>query len=229
LKLVTEAVDDYLKAIFEIAGDSGRASTAALARRLQVAPASVTGMLRNLADPDPAWIEYEKHHGARLTDDGRRRALEVIRHHRLIELFLHDSLGYRWDEVHDEAEKLEHAISETFEDRIAKQLGDPEVDPHGHPIPRKDGTIPERREISLLDLDTGSHAEVSRVSDSDPAILRYLSELGIVPGTRLVLKERGPFDGPLMLGVAGSAELCALGPRVASEIHVVPVGHDAEV
>jgi DtxR family Mn-dependent transcriptional regulator len=228
LNLVTEAVDDYLKAIFEIAGDAGRATTAALARRLQVAPASVTGMLRKLADQDPAWIEYEKHHGARLTDDGRRRALEVIRHHRLIELFLHDSLGYRWDEVHDEAEKLEHAISETFEDRIAKQLGDPEVDPHGHPIPRKDGTIPERREISLLDLDAGSHAEVSRVSDSDPAILRYLSELGIVPGTRLVLKERGPFDGPLMLGVAGSEELCALGPRVASEIHVVPVGHDAE-
>ena len=116
---VTEAVDDYLKAIFETAGDEGRASTVVLAKRLDVSPASVTGMLRKLADQEPPWVEYEKHRGARLTDCGRLRALEVIRHHRLLELFLHDSLGYSWDEVHAEAEKLEHAISETFEDRIA--------------------------------------------------------------------------------------------------------------
>ena len=219
--VTTEAVDDYLKAIFEIAGDEGRASTDSLAKRLGVAPASVTGMLRKLAEHQPPWVEYEKHRGARLSASGRLRALEVIRHHRLIELFLHDSLGYSWDEVHAEAEKLEHAISETFEDRIAKKLGDPEIDPHGHPIPRKDGTIPQRDEIPLLDLPVGSEATVSRVSDSDPDILRYLFGLGIVPGAALVLGERGPFDGPLLLKVDEVPDVRAIGMRVAKQIHVV--------
>jgi DtxR family Mn-dependent transcriptional regulator len=220
---VSEAVDDYLKAIFEIGGDSGRASTTALARRLSVAPASVTGMLRKLADDETPWISYEKHRGATLTERGRVRALEVIRHHRLIEKYLHEKLGYSLDEVHDEAERLEHAISEVFEERIAADLGHPEVDPHGHPIPRKDGTIPERREISLLQLEVGQHATVSRVSDSDPDILRYLCDLGIVPGAVVLLTERGPFDGPSMLQVGDSSEIRALGSRVAAEIHVVPV------
>ena len=217
----TEAVDDYLKAIFEIAGDEGRASTVSLAKRLTVAPASVTGMIRKLAEHQPPWVEYEKHRGARLSASGRLRALEVIRHHRLLELFLHDSLGYSWDEVHPEAEKLEHAISETFEDRIAKKLGDPEIDPHGHPIPRKDGTIPQRDEIPLLELPVGSEATVSRVSDSDPEILRYLFGMGIVPGAALVLSERGPFDGPLFLKVDEVPDVRAIGMRVAKQIHVV--------
>ena len=219
--VTTEAVDDYLKAIFEIAGDEGRASTVSLAKRLDVAPASVTGMLRKLADHQPPWVEYEKHRGARLTESGRLRAVEIIRHHRLIELFLHDSLGYSWDEVHAEAEKLEHAISETFEDRIAEKLGNPETDPHGHPIPRKDGTIPQRNEIPLLELPVGSDATVSRVSDSDPEILRYLFGLGIIPGAALVLSERGPFDGPLLLEVDGVPDARAIGMRVAKQIHVV--------
>ncbi len=218
----SEAVDDYLKAIYEIAGDDGRASTASLARKLSVAPASVTGMLQKLAVRNPAPVEYEKHHGVRLSDHGKQRALEVIRHHRLIELFLHRMLGYSWDEVHDEAERLEHAISEQLEDRIAERLGDPEVDPHGHPIPRKDGTIPPRRDLSLLDLFVGAKTTVSRVSDNDPEILRYLSELGITPGTTLHLTERAPFDGPLMLEVGPDNEKQALGPRVAGEIRVLP-------
>ena len=218
----SQAVDDYLKAIYEIAGNRSRASTAALAKKLKVAPASVTGMLQKLAEQDPPSVEYEKHRGARLSEPGRHRALEVIRHHRLIELFLHRTLGYTWDEVHDEAEKLEHAISETLEDRIAEALGDPQVDPHGHPIPRKDGTIPKRRDLPLLDMVVGSSATVSRVSDRDPAVLRYLSGLGIIPGVRVGLKERGPFDGPLMLEVDGIDETRALGPRVAAEIHVIP-------
>ena len=217
----SEAVDDYLKAIFELAGDQGRASTASLAKKLSVAPASVTGMLRKLSEDEPPSVLYEKHRGARLTQHGRSRALEVIRHHRLIELYLHDSLGYSWDEVHDEAEKLEHAISERLEDRIAERLGNPEVDPHGHPIPRKDGTIPKRSEQSLLKLPVGGEAVVSRVSDEDPAILRYLMELDIVPGARLHLTERGPFDGPLILKVEDKQEARALGPRVAAQIHVV--------
>lgn len=228
MKSATEAVDDYLKAIFESAGDEGRASTVALARRLAVAPASVTGMLRKLADQEPPWVEYEKHRGVRLTERGRLRALEVIRHHRLLELFLHNSLGYRWDEVHVEAEKLEHAISETFEERIAQQLGDPEVDPHGHPIPRKDGTIPERQEMPLLDLPVGTATKVSRVSDSNPEILRYLFGLGIVPGARIEITERGPFDGPLILRVVEQPEVRALGIRVARQIHVSMIDADAE-
>jgi len=222
--MYSEAVDDYLKAIFELAGDQGRASTALLAKKLSVAPASVTGMLRKLSEDEPPSVLYEKHRGARLTPHGRSRALEVIRHHRLIELYLHDSLGYSWDEVHDEAEKLEHAISETLEDRIAERLGNPEVDPHGHPIPRKDGTMPKRSEQSLLKLPVGGEAVVSRVSDEDPAILRYLMELDIVPGARLQLTERGPFDGPLILKVEGKQEARALGPRVAAQIHVVVSG-----
>ncbi len=220
---VSEAVDDYLKAIFEIGGGEGRASTTALARRLSVAPASVTGMLRKLAEDETPWIRYEKHRGARLTERGRVRALEIIRHHRLLEKYLHEKLGYGLDEVHDEAEKLEHAISEVFEERIAADLGDPEVDPHGHPIPRKDGTIPERREIRLLELEVGQRATVSRVSDSDPEMLRYLCDLGIVPGATVLLTERGPFDGPSMLRVGEAPEVRALGSRVAAEIHVVSV------
>lgn len=218
---VSEAVDDYLKAIFEIGGQEGRASTTAIAKRLSVAPASVTGMLRKLAEDRVPWISYEKHRGAKLTERGRVRALEIIRHHRLLEKYLHEKLGYSLDEVHDEAEKLEHAISEIFEERIAADLGDPEVDPHGHPIPRKDGSIPVRREISLLELEVGQSAIVSRVSDSDPDMLRYLLGLGIVPGATVLLTERGPFDGPSMLQVGESAEVRALGSRVAKEIHVV--------
>jgi len=218
----SEAVDDYLKAIYEIAGDNGRASTASLARKLRVAPASVTGMLQKLAERKPPQVQYQKHRGARLSEHGKLRALEVIRHHRLIELFLHRVLDYSWDEVHDEAERLEHAISEQLEDRIAERLGDPEVDPHGHPIPRKDGTIPPRRDLSLLDLFVGAETTVSRVSDNNPDILRYLSELGITPGRRIRLTERAPFDGPLTLEVGKSREKQALGPGVAAEIRVAP-------
>lgn len=216
----SEAIDDYLKAIFQIAGDAGKASTAELAEKLSVAPASVTGMLRKLSEAEPPWIDYQKHHGARLTGAGRARAVEVIRRHRLIELFLQTVLGYSWDEVHAEAERLEHAISETFEDRIAAVLGDPQVDPHGHPIPRKDGTLPQRQDSSLLQLPSGSTAVVSRVSDHDSQMLQYLSEIGIKPGVRIRLKERGPFDGPLMLGVEDSEQVHAFGPRLAAAIRV---------
>lgn len=218
--MATEAIDDYLKAIYELAGDEDRAGTAAIAKKLEVAPASVTGMLRKLAEQEPPWIDYEKHHGAALTDRGRTRALEIIRHHRLIELFLHDTLGYDWDEVHAEAEKLEHAISERFEDRIAEKLGDPEVDPHGHPIPRKDGSIPTRDETRLLDLSEGDTAVISSVSDRNPEMLRYLSSFGIRPGVRVKLVEKSPFDGPLLLSVGESDEVKALGHKVSREVSV---------
>ncbi|MBI1357595.1 MAG: metal-dependent transcriptional regulator [Acidobacteria bacterium] len=225
---VTEAVDDYLKAIFELAEEGGRASTASIARKLEIAPASVTGMLRKLAEQDPPWIAYEKHRGAVLTDRGRQRALEIIRHHRLIESYLHHTLGYSWDEVHDEAEKLEHAISEQFEERIAEALGDPQSDPHGHPIPRKDGSMPERNEIGMLELEVGAGALISRVSDRDPELLRYFSRLGVRPGVRLELVERSPFDGPLLVRLDGATELTALGNKICREIHVSPDGPTEE-
>lgn len=224
--MVSEAVDDYLKAIFQIAGEEDRASTAALAEKLTVAPASVTGMLKKLSDASPPWIDYQKHHGARLTERGRARALEVIRHHRLIELFLHTVLDYGWDEVHAEAERLEHAISETFEDSIAKVLGDPEFDPHGHPIPRRDGTLPKRSDSSLIQMEPGTQAVVSRVSDHNSEMLQYLSSIGVKPGVRIHLIERGPFDGPLMLRVEDNPKVHAFGRRLATAIRVRDTASD---
>ena len=216
----SEAIDNCLKAIFQLAGDNDRATTAGLAEQLAISPASVTGMLKKLSDADPPWIEYQKHHGARLTDRGRARALEIIRHHRLIELFLYRVLDYSWDEVHVEAEKLEHAISETFEDRIAHVLGDPEFDPHGHPIPRRDGTMPDRADSDLIDMEPGTDAEVSRVSDHDPTKLQHLSSIGVRPGVRIHLLERRPFDGPLMLRVGDDQAVHAFGTRLAGSIRI---------
>ena len=138
---VSHAVEDYLKAIYELQIEHGKVSTNALADQLKVAPASVTGMLKKLAEDRPRLVNYERHHGVVLTPAGEKIALEVIRHHRLIELYLHQALGYPLDQVDAEAEKLEHVISEDFEDRIAKWLGNPEIDPHGDPIPSKDGKI----------------------------------------------------------------------------------------
>ena len=145
----SESVDDYLKAIFALAGAEGRrVGSTALADRLQVAPASITNMLQKLAAAQNPLVEYERHHGVRLSDAGRRRALEIVRHHRLIETFLHRMLDYNIDELHDEAERLEHFISEHFEERVAAKLGNPERDPHGHCIPALDGSMPSSHLIS---------------------------------------------------------------------------------
>ena len=156
-RVSTESTDDYLKAILELSGPDGvRVASNAIAHHLAVRAASVTGMLQKLASLRPPFVKYEKHHGARLTEAGKCRALEVLRHHRLLERFLHDVLDYPWDEVHEEAERLEHFISERLEDRIAAKLGDPETDPHGHPIPEKDGVIAVRDEIALRNGRAGS-------------------------------------------------------------------------
>ena len=149
----TESVDDYLKAILELGGsEEERVTSNALAQHLGVRAASVTGMLQKLAAQKPPFVKYEKHHGVRLTATGKMRALEVLRHHRLLERFLHDFLDYSWDEVHDEAERLEHFISERLEDRIAAKLGDPETDPHGHLIPERSGALPARRRGAVIKM-----------------------------------------------------------------------------
>jgi DtxR family transcriptional regulator, Mn-dependent transcriptional regulator len=179
----SESVDDYLKTILELGGaEDTRVTTNALADRLGVRTPSVTGMLQRLAAQHPPLILYEKHRGVRLTAAGKHRAWELVRHHRLLELFLHDVLKYSWDEVHEEAERLEHFISERFEDRVAAILGDPEIDPHGHLIPAKHQAGVFREEIALRDWPAGVPAIVSSVSDRSPAALRDIERMGLRPG-----------------------------------------------
>lgn len=187
----SESVDDYLKAILELGGaEDSRVATHALAERLGVRTPSVTGMLQKLAAQRPALVLYEKHRGVRLTAAGKRRAWELVRHHRLLELFLHDVLQYSWDEVHEEAERLEHFISERFEDRVAAILGDPKVDPHGHAIPQKYEAGVFRDEVPLANWPVREPATVSSVSDRSAAALRELERLGIRPGIALTVEQR---------------------------------------
>lgn len=217
----SEAVDDYLKAILELSGpEEDRVTSNALAGHLGIRAGSVTGMLRKLASQRPSFVRYEKHHGVRLTEAGKRRALEVLRHHRLLVRYLHEFLGYTWDEVHEEAERLEHYISERLEDRIAAKLGDPTTDPHGHPIPERNGAMPSREEVPLLQWGCGVPAVISSVSDRDSSGLRELQRLGLVPGTRLTV-EPGTRTASILIRISGGIESIRLSQRLAGEIRVV--------
>jgi len=197
---VTAAVEDYVKAIYTLEGGEGSVTTTALAERLDVRPASVSGMLSKLTAL--GLVEHEPYRGVRLTEHGTRVALEVVRHHRLLELFLVENLGMSWDEVHAEAEVLEHVLSEELEELIAAKLGDPAFDPHGDPIPSRELTVPADESRSLYALEPGEQGRFVRVSDSDPAMLRFLSERGIAPGAAIEVVDRQPFDGPLYVRVA---------------------------
>ena len=146
-------------------------------------------------------VDYTRYHGVSLTPQGQRQALKVLRHHRLLELFLVQTLGYSWEEVHAEAEVLEHVISETFEARIAAYLGDPTVDPHGDPIPSPDGTLPNTPTRSLVDLAVGAIGEIAQITDQQPAHLCYFAELGLIPGACITVLAQAPFDGPVTIGV----------------------------
>lgn len=224
-RVTTEAVDDYLKIIFALTREGGVATTGAIAERLDLTPASVTGMVQRLAAQEPALVQYSKNRGAVLTDAGRERALEVIRHHRLLETFLHETLGVSWETVHEEAEKLEHYISEELEDRIADYLGNPVVDPHGSPIPLKDGTIPELGRVSVPELRPGVPATISRIPLGDAAVREYLTGLGLVPGARVTLDSVEPFGGPVYLRCEGRRH--GIGPEIARRLLVVPDGRGA--
>jgi DtxR family Mn-dependent transcriptional regulator len=193
--MISPIGEDYLKAIYYLEEESGPVATSALAERLGVARPSVTDMLQKLAQYRPQLVNYERRHGVTLTSAGKKIALEVIRHHRLIELYLAEELNYDWDEVHAEAEKLEHVISEEFEEKIAERLGRPVLDPHGDPIPAKDGSVASSPRLTLGDLEAGQTARVTRVRDDDPAVLRYLTELGIGLRTRILVDAKTPFDG----------------------------------
>ena len=214
---LTGPVEDYLKAVYELERRfGGAAATNALAERLGVAPASVTGMVRRLADQ--GLLEYERYRGVRLTDAGRLAALRTLRRHRIIESYLATVLGYPWDRVHAEAERLEHAASDELIDRMAAALGDPAFDPHGAPIPTRDGAVDERRLTALCDVGAGQRARVVRVSDDDDAMLRYLAELGLLPGAAVTVVERAPYDGPVTVDVSGRA--VAVGTAVAEAVLV---------
>jgi DtxR family transcriptional regulator, Mn-dependent transcriptional regulator len=219
----TESVDDYLKAILELSGaKEERVTSNALAHHLGVRAASVTGMLQKLAAQKPPFVQYEKHHGARLTAAGKMRALEVLRHHRLLERFLHDFLDYSWDEVHDEAERLEHFISERLEDRIAAKMGDPETDPHGHPIPERNGALPARPEVPLSKWACGMPAVISSVSDRDAGALREMKRRGLKPGTAITV-EAGTRNAGLRVRIGDHTDSVRLSQALASGISVVAV------
>jgi DtxR family Mn-dependent transcriptional regulator len=196
--LRSTAVEDYAKAIFALESRGGEpVSTNALAERLGITAGSVSAMLRKL--DELGLTTHVPYRGVRLTDDGRRLALEVIRHHRLIESFLADTLGMPWDRVHAEAEVLEHVLSDDLEELIAAKLGHPTVDPHGDPIPTADLELDERPTERLESLEPGEQGLFVRVSDSDPEMLRYLAERGISPGERFAVRDRQPFGGPLFV------------------------------
>jgi len=215
----TESVDDYLKAILELSGpEVQRVTSNALAGHLDVRAASVTGMLQKLAAQRPSFVKYQKHHGVILTQMGKRRATEILRHHRLLERFLHDVLDFAWDEVHDEAERLEHYISERLEDRIAAKLGDPDVDPHGHVIPEKDGLVAVRQEVALSKWPCGVRAVISSVSDRDSTALREMKRLGLVPGASLIV-DPGTRHGSLSVRIGGKPP-SRLSHELADEILV---------
>lgn len=204
-RFLTVAVEDYTKTIYHLQAQlGGPVSTAALAERLAVRPASVSGMLRKLNDL--GYLDYVRYHGVKLSDEGRLAALRVIRRHRLLELFLFEVLGVPWDEVHDEAELLEHALSPRLCDLIAARLGDPALDPHGDPIPSKDGVVVEVRHEQLSAVALGSVIRVSRVSDRNPEVLRLLSSVGIVIGTVVSVADRMD-SGDVVVNIDGTMHL----------------------
>ena len=215
---LTISIQDYLKHIYELTENGETASTNALAKKLNISAPSVTGMVQKLASAKPALVEYQKHQGVTLTREGKRAALEVIRHHRLLEAWLVQTLGYSWDEVHEEAERLEHVISEDFERRIAAAMGNPVRDPHGELIPTADLKMPLDASLPLSALRPDQVATIQRVQASDADLLRYLDELGLVPGVQIEVKDYSPFDHNLMIKVGRKS--LVLGLSITSKIFV---------
>lgn len=211
-----EAIEDYLKSIYEIQQEQGRVATTVLAKHLNIQPASVTGMVKKLSEMN--LVTYEPYQGVQLTHSGKKIALEVIRHHRLVELFLAEALGVPWDKVHQEAEKWEHVLSEELEDRIDALLGYPTHDPHGAPIPGRNGEEGERPTLLLADLQPPQAAVIVEVNDQDPELLRYLGNMGLYPNAEIMLLEVAPFEGPLKIEIQNSEVI--LGDKVARQIYV---------
>ncbi len=213
---VTPAMEDYLKAAYRLRDEDGPITTQRLAEALGVSSPSVTNMVKRLHEL--GLVRHERYRGVELTETGEQIALEVVRHHRLLELYLVQALGYAWDEAHAEADRLEHHISEEMEARIDAALGHPTRDPHGDPIPGRDGAVAALGDRRLLDLELGEGGVIARVSDRDPEQLRYLGGLGLYPGVAVVVLDKLPFEGPLRLGVGEAEHL--IGPPLAAAVRV---------
>jgi DtxR family Mn-dependent transcriptional regulator len=213
-------ISDCLKLIYAMQERGQKVSTSAISEQLRISDATATMMFKDLATA--GWVEHVPYHGVRLTVLGERKAMEVIRHHRLLELYLARQLGFTWDKVHAEADRLEHVISEEFEDKMDELLGYPTIDPHGDPIPSKEGVVVVRNGMRLSQLKDGQSAQILRISDQDPEKLCYLGQLGLYPDTDVQLLNRAPFGGPLHILVGKPPEQLAqmLGPELAEQIIV---------
>ena len=223
--MLSPAIEDYLKSIYKLQQSGNpeqRVTTSVIAERLKVSAASATNMIKKLAEMH--LLVHAPYQGVELTSAGEKIALETIRHHRLIELYLAEALGYSWDQIDAEADRLEHAISEEFEDRIDKALGYPTVGAHGEPIPTKQGQIEDLEYFRLSDLAIGQPAVIRRVSDHNPEMLRYMEHLGLQLGTRVEVREKAPFGGPLQLQIDAGKEK-SLGLEVAHNIFVDTNGY----
>ena len=228
--MLSEAVEDYLKAIYEIQSGQRAARTSVLAEQLGVSAGSVSEMLKRLSQMTPELVSYTRHRGARLTTAGEKFALSVIRRHRLLETFLHDVLEFSWDEVHAEADRLEHYITDRLTEKIAAYLGHPETDPHGDPIPRVNGQMAPGNHLILSDIKDGQTVQIARVHHSDSRLLKYLEQRGIKPATTVTLVERAPLGGPITIqvGGSGSSPTLSLDPAVAEKIYVTMLPRDTQ-
>ena len=220
----TQAVEDYLKTIYDLGRGGDPVTTSAIAGRLSVSPGTVTGMVKKLAGLN--LLEHESYRGVTLTSAGRRIAIEVIRHHRLIERYLHEAMGVPWDRVHEEAEKWEHVLSEEMEERMDEILGNPTTDPHGSVIPTRDLELEEPEHPELSRLMAGQHAVVAEVGDEDSEMLRYFATLGLFPNAKVEVLEVAPFDGPITLRVEGTE--CAIGRLAAEHVFVTAIGGEPQ-
>lgn len=214
--MVSQSIEDYVKSIYKLSRTEERVTTSAIAERLGVSPASVTNMVKKLAEMN--LLRHEPYRGVHLTVAGEKIALETIRHHRLLELYLAEALGIPWDRVHAEAEKLEHVLSDELEAAIADALGDPLIDPHGAPIPTLEGKLHQEEQVPLSEAAPGDTVVIRRVSDEDPAKLRYLGTLGLFPDTVVEVVAVAPFEGPLTLRIDG--EEYVVGRELARTMHV---------
>jgi DtxR family transcriptional regulator, Mn-dependent transcriptional regulator len=211
---LTRSVEDYLKVIYSLSPEGRTASTSDIAHRLELSPPSVSGMIKRLSEQ--GYLEHIPYKGVQLTAEGRRTALRMIRRHRILEAYLVARLGYTWDAVHAEAERLEHAVSDGLIERMAEALGNPDADPHGEPIPTAEGWIEEVEGIPLAEVAAGQTVAVRRVTAGDPDRLRYLASVGLQPGALVTVLERQPFSGPLTLRVAGHERV--LGHELAESL-----------
>jgi DtxR family Mn-dependent transcriptional regulator len=213
--MLSQAVQDYLKTIYKLQ-ETGPVSTTKIAKELNISGASVTGMLKRLASM--GMVDYNSYKGVKLTSNGEKIALEILRHHRLLELYLKEMLGFSLEKVHDEACRLEHHISPEFLEKIDDLLGNPQFDPHGHPIPQRDGNLPSLQENVLLEIDPGRTVTISRLADNDPEMLAYFETQGLVPSVVIQVMEKAPFNGPITIKLNGQNKI--LGNEVARNIYV---------